>query len=213
MNGWQTLILAVTLRSMTKVSCNVSISADGFVAGSDQSIDNPLGVGGIQLHEWHFEPKGAEQGIVEDWLGGSAGAYVMGRNMFSAGRGPWDLGWRGWWGEDPPYHTPVFVLTHYERASLTMDGGTSFHFITDGLDSALAQAKAAAGDKNVEIAGGAATINAYLNAGAINELYLHITPVLLTVGERLFDGVADLKLTPIEVVDSPTTTHIKYRVG
>lgn len=197
---------------MALVTCNVSVSVDGFIAGPDQSIDNPLGIGGRQLHEWHFDPTGDEVGIVDEWMH-TPGAYVMGRNMFSHGRGPWDLDWRGWWGDKPPYHAPVFVLTHFAREPLAMDGGTTFYFVTDGLESALTQAKAAAGDKSVEIAGGAATINGYLNAGAIDELHLHIGPALLGSGERLFDGVSGLSLTPIQVVAAPGTTHVKYAVS
>jgi dihydrofolate reductase len=195
------------------VTCNVSVSADGFVAGPRQSLDNPIGEGGIRLHEWHFDPQGGDQAVVDEWQG-TPGAYIMGRNMFGPGRGEWDLDWRGWWGDEPPYHAPVFVLTHHPRESLTMDGGTTFYFVTEGIATALEQAKAAAGDKNVEIAGGASTINAYLHAAAIDELHLHISPILLGAGERLFDGVSpDLKLEPLHVQGSPAVTHIRYRVG
>jgi len=195
------------------VTCNVSISADGFVAGPNQSVDNPIGEGGIRLHEWHFDPQGDDQAVVDEWQN-APGAYIMGRNMFGPGRGEWDLDWRGWWGDEPPYHAPVFVLTHHPRESVTMDGGTTFHFVTEGIDAALVQAKAAAGDKTVEIAGGASTINAYLNAGLIDDLHLHVSPVLLGAGERLFDGVsADLKLQPAQVTSSPNAVHLKYRVG
>ena len=196
-----------------RVTCNVSISADGFVAGPNQSVDNPIGEGGIRLHEWHFDPQGDDQAVVDEWQN-APGAYIMGRNMFGPGRGEWDLDWRGWWGDEPPYHAPVFVLTHHPRESVTMDGGTTFHFVTEGIDAALVQAKAAAGDKTVEIAGGASTINAYLNAGLIDDLHLHVSPVLLGAGERLFDGVsADLKLQPAQVTSSPNAVHLKYRVG
>jgi len=196
-----------------RVTCNVSISADGFVAGPNQSVDNPIGEGGIRLHEWHFDPQGDDQAVVDEWQN-APGAYIMGRNMFGPGRGEWDLDWRGWWGDEPPYHAPVFVLTHHPRESVTMDGGTTFHFVTEGIDAALVQAKAAAGDKTVEIAGGASTVNAYLQAGAIDELHLHISPILLGAGERLFDGVsADLKLQPAQVTSSPNAVHLKYRVG
>ena len=198
---------------MTRVTCNISVSVDGYVAGPAQSIDNPIGVGGMRLHEWHFEPTGEDQAVVDEWQS-TPGAYVMGRNMFGAGRGEWDLDWRGWWGDEPPYHAPVFVLTHHARDPLVMDGGTTFRFVTEGVDAALEQAKSAAGDANVEIAGGASTINAYLQAGAIDELHLHISPFLLGAGERLFDGVsADLRLEPMQVIGSPGVTHVKYRVG
>jgi dihydrofolate reductase len=195
------------------VTCNLSISADGFVAGPNQSRDNPLGDGGIRLHEWHFELHPDDQVVFDDWQN-SPGAYVMGRNMFGPGRGEWDLEWTGWWGEEPPYHVPVFVLTHHPREPLPMAGGTTFNFVTDGLDAALEQAKAAAGAKPVEIAGGASTVNAYLEAGAIDELHLHVSPVLLGTGERLFDGVSSsLELAPVHVQGSPAVTHVKYRVG
>jgi dihydrofolate reductase len=137
----------------------------------------------------------------------------MGRNMFSPGRGEWDESWRGWWGEDPPYHVPVFVLTHHPREPLPMEGGTTFHFVTDGIESALEQARAAAGDQNVLILGGAAAIQQYLAAGLVDELRLHIAPIILGAGERLLENVGDLKLEPIDVVASPAATHVKYRVG
>jgi len=140
------------------------------------------------------------------------GAYVMGRNMFGGGSGPWDPSWRGWWGEDPPYHLPVFVLTHHPREPLTMLGGTTFNFVTDGAASALEQAQAAAGHRAVSIAGGASTIRQYLAAGSLDELYLHIVPVLLGAGERLLEDVGDPVLEPVKVVASPTVTHIKYRI-
>jgi dihydrofolate reductase len=198
---------------MTLVTCNMSVSVDGFVAGLRQSAENPIGEGGIRLHEWHFTPQGDDQMVIDEWQQ-SPGAYVMGRNMFDPGRGEWDLDWKGWWGDEPPYHAPVFVLTHHKREPVIMQGGTTFHVVTDGLDSALDQAKAAAADKTVEIAGGASTVNAYLQAGAIDELQLHISPLVLGAGERLFDGVsADLRLEPIRVIASPAATHVKYRVG
>ncbi len=200
------------MAALTRVTCNVSASADGFVAGPGQDAENPIGVGGMRLHEWHFTPQGDDQAVIDEWQQ-TPGAYVMGRNMFGPGRGEWDLDWKGWWGDEPPYHAPVFVLTHHARDPLTMDGGTTFHFVTDGIDSALQQATAAAGDKTVEIAGGAATINAYLNAGAIDELHMHIVPLLLGGGERLFDGVATtLLLQPVRVTSSPAATHVTYRV-
>ncbi len=198
---------------MTKVTCNISTSVDGFVAGPRQSLDNPIGEGGMPLHEWHFHPHAEDRAVIEDWQQ-TPGAYVMGRNMFGPGRGEWDLDWKGWWGDEPPYHAPVFVLTHHARRPLAMDGGTTFQFVTDGIDSALDQAKEAANGKGVEIAGGASTINAYLKAGAIDELHMHISPMLLGAGERLFDGVPNtLRLEPVQVVGSAGATHVKYRVG
>ena len=198
---------------MTTVTCNISTSVDGFVAGPRQSLQNPIGEGGMRLHDWHLEPEDADLPVIDEWQN-TPGAYVMGRNMFGPGRGEWDLDWNGWWGDEPPYNAPVFVLTHHARDPLAMDGGTTFSFVTEGLDVALEQAKAAAGGKNVEIAGGASTINAYLQAGAIDELHMHIAPIVLGVGERLFANVsADLRLEPVQAISSPRVTHITYRVG
>jgi dihydrofolate reductase len=198
---------------MTTVTCNISISVDGFIAGPRQSAESPLGEGGLRLHEWHFHPQGEDQAVIDEWQN-SPGAYLMGRNMFGPGRGAWDLDWDGWWGSKPPYHAPVFVLTHHARESVPMDGGTTFHFVTDGIEAALEQAKAAAGGKVVEIAGGAETVNAYLRAGLIDELHMHIAPVVLGAGERLFGGVPDtIQLEPVQVIGSPGATHVKYRVG
>jgi dihydrofolate reductase len=198
---------------MTSVVCNISVSVDGFVAGPNQSREDPIGQGGMRLHEWHFNPQGADSAVIDEWQN-SPGAYVMGRNMFGPGRGEWDLDWRGWWGDESPYHAPVFVLTHHARDPLPMDGGTTFHFVTDGPAAALDQARAAADGKSVEIAGGASTVNGYLASGAIEELHLHISPFVLGTGERLFDGVSpDLRLEPVQVIGSPNATHVKYRVG
>jgi dihydrofolate reductase len=140
------------------------------------------------------------------------GAYVMGRNMFAPGRGEWDESWTGWWGDDPPYHAPVYVLTHHPRAPLTMRGGTTFIFVTGGVDDALARAREAAGDGDVSVAGGASTVRQFLSAGLLDELYLHIAPVVLGGGERLFEDVGDPSLTPVEVVASPRATHVRYRI-
>jgi dihydrofolate reductase len=136
----------------------------------------------------------------------------MGRRMFGLGDGPWDLDWNGWWGEDPPFHAPVFVLTHHPREPLSMQGGTSFTFVTEGIEAALEQARAAAGDQDVSIAGGASAIRQYLAAGLLDELYLHVVPVLLGAGERLLENVGDPQLEPVKVVASPAVTHVKYRV-
>jgi dihydrofolate reductase len=198
---------------MSRVTCHMSISLDGFVAGPDQSVDNPLGIGGMKLHEWHFDPMHEADVPVRDNLLSPKGAYVMGRNMFGPIRGEWRDDWRGWWGDEPPYHAPVFVLTHHPRDSIEMKGGTTFHFVTDGFDAALAQAKAVAGDAEVDIAGGASTVRQALSARAIDELMLDIAPVLLGSGERLFDDVPDQALEPVEVIHSPFATHIRYRVG
>ncbi|MDQ1705779.1 MAG: hypothetical protein QOF18_2145 [Frankiaceae bacterium] len=198
--------------SMSRVTCHMSISLDGFVAGPDQSVDNPIGVGGLRLHKWHFEPLHEVDIPVRDNLLAPKGAYVMGRNMFGPIRGAWSDDWRGWWGDEPPYHAPVFVLTHHAHDPIEMDGGTTFHFVTDGFEAAMEQAKAVAGDAEVDIAGGASTVRQALSVGAIDELMLDIVPVLLGSGERLFDGVGDLALEPVEVVDSPHATHVRYRI-
>jgi dihydrofolate reductase len=198
---------------MSRVTCHMSISLDGFVAGPDQSLDNPLGVGGMQLHQWHFDPMDDVDIPWRDNLLAPKGAYIMGRNMFGPIRGDWTGDWRGWWGDEPPYHAPVFVLTHYEHEPIEMDGGTTFYFVTGGFEAALEQARAIAGDKEVDVAGGASAVRQGLQAGAIDELVLDIAPVLLGAGERIFDGVGDLTLTPVEVTHSPNATHIRYRVG
>ena len=199
---------------MASTTCHMSISLDGFVAGPDQNRDNPLGVGGMAVHEWHLGDV-ADQAdtTAQGWLMRPRGAYVMGRNMFGPIRGDWDEDWRGWWGDDPPYHAPVFVLTHHARDPIEMAGGTSFHFVTDGFDAAFAQARETAGDDGVDIAGGASSVRQALTAGVVDELTLDIVPVLLGAGERLFDGVEDLRLEPVEVLHSPAATHIRYAVG
>jgi dihydrofolate reductase len=194
----------------------MSISLDGFVAGPDQDRDNPLGVRGLELHQWHFhagEPGHEADVGPRDELLKRQGAYVMGRKMFGPIRDEWDPDWRGWWGDEPPYHAPVFVLTHYAHDPIEMEGGTTFYFVTEGFDVALDEAKAAAGDLDVDIAGGASTVRQALAAGAIDELFLNVVPVLLGSGEGLFDGVEDPGLEPVEVVHSPHATHIRYRVG
>jgi dihydrofolate reductase len=194
----------------------MTISVDGFVAGPSQSREDPVGVGGGRLHQWIFragEPGHEADARLRDEMVEGRGAYVMGRNMYGPVRGDWDEDWRGWWGEEPPYHAPVFVLTHYPHAPIEMKGGTTFHFVTEGFDAALAQAQAVAGGAPVDIAGGASTVRQALAAGAIGELVLDVAPVLLGRGERLFDGVADPGLTPVEVIPSPLATHVRYRVG
>jgi dihydrofolate reductase len=178
----------------------------------------------LRLHQWAFETaawrgehgldggeRGPDSDVIDEVFQG-IGAYVMGRNMFGGGAGPWDETWTGWWGDDPPYHTPVFVLTHHAREPLPMKGGTTFTFVTDGVDSALDQAIAAAGDGVVSIAGGARTIAQVLAAGRLDELYLHIVPIVLGGGERLLVDVGDPVLEPVKVVASPGVTHVKYRV-
>jgi dihydrofolate reductase len=196
---------------MTTVTCNMAISLDGFVAGPNQNLDNPFGEGvGERLHRWRFEQP--DENAEEIARLTNAGAYVMGRNMFGPGRGAWDESWKGWWGDDPPYKAPVFVLTHHPRDPVPMEGGTTFTFVTDGIESALAQARQAAGDKTVDIAGGADAVRQYLSAGLIDELRLHLVPIVLGAGERLLDGVGDITLEPLEVSGNSLVTHLAYRV-
>ena len=199
---------------MSSVTCQMSISLDGFVAGPDQSPDNPIGIGGMALHKWHLGDEFASDADREmaARLMSPRGAYVMGRNMFGPIRGEHDPDWRGWWGDEPPYHTPVFVLSHHARKPLSMRGGTTFNFVTEGIESALTQARSAAGDKDVAIAGGARTVQQYLAAGLLDELYLHIVPVILGTGERLVEGVGDPTLEPVKVIASPAVTHVEYRI-
>jgi dihydrofolate reductase len=213
---------------MSKLRLSITMSLDGYVGGPDQSEENPLGVGGMELHQWVFplrefrEMHGEEGGEVNASSAvvaerrSNIGATIMGRNMFGPVRGPWpDESWRGWWGEDPPYHNPVFVLTQHPREPLEMEGGTTFYFVSDGIESALAQAKDAAGGGDVWLAGGASVINQYLAAGLVDEIDISIAPVILGAGARLFDGVERgvFKLEQVRVVDAPGVTHIKYEVS
>ena len=196
---------------MSKVTCDVTVSVDGYSAGPDQSREDPLGKGGERLHRWMFEQPEANKAARDEIT--SAGAYIMGRNMFAPDRGDWDLGWSGWWGPEPPYHAPVFVLAHREREPVEMEGGTTFTFVTGGIEAAMAQARAAAGDRSVSIAGGASTVRQYLAAGLIDELRLHVAPVVLGAGERPLDGVGDLALEQLEVTSTDLVTHLRFRVG
>jgi dihydrofolate reductase len=199
---------------MTPTTCHMSISLDGFVAGPDQSRENPLGIGGLELHHWHLdEPLHEADARARNELMRRRGAYVMGRNMYGPVRGGWDSEWRGWWGDEPPYHAPVFVLTHYPHEPIEMNGGTTFHFVTEGFDAAFERATATADGLGVDIAGGASTVRQALGAGVIDELMLDIVPVLLGSGERLFDGVEDPGFEPLEIIHSPHATHVRYRVG
>src|ERR1700736_5317262 len=212
-------------KGMSLVRCQISISVDGFVAGPNQSLENPIGEGGLRLHEWAFataswrEQEGQTGGApgadsdVLDEVVQNVGAYIMGRRMFGGGEGRWDESWKGWWGENPPYHVPVFVLTHHPRAPLPMEGGTTFNFVTDGIESALAQARAAAGPKDIVIAGGAHAVQQYLAAGLLDELYLHVVPIVLGAGERLLENVGHPTFKPVQVMASPAVTHVRYRVA
>jgi dihydrofolate reductase len=200
---------------MSRVTCHQSISADGYAAGPNQTEERPFGDDGgdgwgNRLHAWMFD--NAEENRAEIDQGTAARAYIMGRNMFGPVRGEWDRQWKGWWGDDPPFHAPVFVLTHHPRDLQPMDGGTTYHFVTDGIESALAQAREAAGDGDVSIEGGPSTINQYLAAGLIDELRLHIVPLTLGAGSRLFDGVPPLNLEQVDSRAASSVTHVTYRV-
>jgi dihydrofolate reductase len=211
---------------MAKLRLKISMSLDGFVAGPDQSVDNPLGVGGMRLHEWVFPlaawraPHGLPGGettestpVVEESLA-NIGATIMGRNMFGGHPGRWDATkpWTGWWGDNPPFHHPVFVLTHHRRQPLVMEGGTTFTFVTDGIESALDQARRAAAGKDVSLAGGARAAQQYLAAGFVDEMEIHLVPTLLGRGERLFEGAGDDMhgLELVRTVAAPKVTHLKY---
>ena len=211
---------------MSKLRFRISMSLDGFVAGPNQSVDNPLGIGGMRLHEWvvplkswreaHGLPGGEvneSTRVVEESLV-NLGATIMGRNMFGGHPGPWDAGkpWNGWWGDNPPFHHPVFVLTHYARETLELEGGTTFTFVTDGIESALEQARRAAGGKDVVLAGGASAAGQYLAAGLVDEMVISLAPVLLGSGERLFEGLGDdlHGLELVRTVAAPKVTHLKF---
>ena len=210
---------------MTKLRVhNLAMSLDGYVAGPDQSLDNPLGVGGPRLHEWVFETrtgrqmigeKGGDTGLDDEFMARAdvgIGATIMGRNMFGPIRGPWnDDQWTGWWGDNPPYHHPVFVLTHHPRPSVTMQGGTTFHFVDGGIEAALERALEAADGADVRLGGGAATVQQYLGAGLIDELHLAVVPILLGSGERLFDHLdgAAGGYECVEFVSSPSVAHVR----
>ncbi len=215
---------------MSKLKFTMTMSVDGYVAGPNQSLENPLGEGGMRLHEWAFatqtfrddhgdgdgDGERKELGLDDEqaarWKQ-NIGATIMGRNMFGPIRGSWgDESWTGWWGDDPPYHTPVFVLTHHEREPLEMQGGTTFHFVTDGIEAALERARAAAGDKDISVPGGASTAQQYLRAGLVDEINLHVVPVLLGRGERLFDNLdgGPEGFECVELVSSPAAAHYTY---
>jgi dihydrofolate reductase len=196
---------------MARITSDLAISVDGFAAGLNQTLERPFGDGDTeQLHRWMFETPDENSEVIAGIT--DADAFIMGRNMFGPGRGAWDLDWTGWWGEDPPYHKPVFVLTHHERDDLPMQGGTTFHFATGGIHEALKRARDVTGDGKIAIAGGATTINEFLAAGLIDELRLHIAPVTLGAGERLFDGVPPLTLEQVSSRSASLVTHVTYRI-
>jgi dihydrofolate reductase len=211
---------------VSKLRFKISVSLDGFVAGPNQSVDNPLGIGGMRLHEWAFAleswraPHGLEGGqinessrVIEESIA-NIGATVMGRNMFGGHPGPWnaEAPWNGWWGDNPPFHHPVFVLTHFAREPLVCEGGTTFTFVTDGIEAALEQARRAAGGKDVSLAGGARAGQQYFAAGLLDEMELSVVPTLLGSGERLFDGVGDdlHGLELVRTIATPIVTHFKF---
>jgi dihydrofolate reductase len=209
---------------MTRLKTNIALSLDGYSAGPDQGPENPLGVGGMALHAWAFELAafGIGEGeavnesttVVEE-MQQDVGAVIMGRNMFGPIRGPWhDESWRGWWGEDPPYHAPVFVLTHHPREPLEMQGGTTFHFVTGGIESAYEQAVAAAGGKDITLGGGASTVQQAIAAGLLDQLEISLVPILLGGGERLLDGLgsAPVGFRCTRVLEAPGVTHLRYRL-
>ncbi len=209
----------------SRLRFRISMSLDGYVAGPNQSVDNPLGVGGMRLHEWVFplaafrSAHGQEGGevnesnaVVEESLV-NIGATIMGRNMFGGHPGPWDPKnpWTGWWGANPPFHHPVFVLTHHVREPLEMEGGTTFFFVGDGIEAALEQARNAAGGKDIALAGGASAAQQYLAASLVDDMEINLVPAFLGDGERLFDDVGDLAgLQPVRTIATPKVTHIKF---
>ncbi len=217
------------MTAVAKLRVNITMSLDGYVAGPEQSLEDPLGKGGEALHTWmvvtrsfreqHGSGEGGTTGLDDERAAAwneNVGAGIMGRNMFGPVRGPWgDDDWRGWWGDNPPYHYPVFVLTHHARPPLEMEGGTTFHFVTDGIEAALERASAAAAGKDVIIGGGASTAQQYLRAGLVDELEVHVSPVLLGGGERLFDdiggGTGGLEL--VDLVASPAVAHYRFARG
>jgi dihydrofolate reductase len=213
---------------MARLTLDITMSLDGFIAGPNQSLEQPLGEGGERLHEWlvglaSFRERhglsggetNADSEVVEEGVQATAAA-VMGRRMFSGGEGPWEDDPRadGWWGNEPPFHMPVFVLTHHPRETVVKQGGTTFAFVTDGIEAALEQAREAAGNKDVAVAGGASVVQQYLKAGLLDELQIHVVPLLLGGGVRLFDdlGSEQIELECTRVIQSPAVTHLKYRV-
>lgn len=195
---------------MSRVTADMMVTLDGYAAGQGQSLERPFGdLDTGRLEAWRFEY--AEENAEEIAAIATAGAYIMGRNMFGPDRGEWDLGWRGWWGSDPPYHAPTFVLCHRPRPSIEMEGGTVFHFVTDGIEAALERAREAAGERSVSIAGGPGVLNQYLAAGLVDELRLHVAPFVAGSGERLFDGAAGIELKPASSRTTSHVTHLVYR--
>lgn len=197
---------------MTRVVADMTVTIDGFGSGVGQSLEHPFGhLDPDVLHAWMFDEAAQAASAEERDRIVDAGAFVMGRNMFDPGRGDWDLGWRGWWGDEPPYHGPVFVLAHRPRADLVMEGGTTFHFVTEGPLVALERARDAAGGRDVSIAGGVSTLNQFLAAGLVDELRLHVSPIVAGAGERVFDGVDAQRWELVSARQAPLVTHTVYR--
>ena len=211
---------------MSKTIVRITMTLDGYVAGPSQSLEHPMGVGGQAMHTWAFQlaawrekagmaggVENASSAIVREMFE-NVGAVIMGRNMFGGGPGPWQEDWKGWWGDNPPYHMPVFVLTHHQRDPLAMEGDTTFHFVTDGIESALRQAKRAAGSKDVMVMGGANAVQQFLAAGLVDEVNISIAPLLLGGGERLLDnlGSPPPRFEQVRVVEGPGVVHVRYRV-
>lgn len=193
---------------MNKVICGITMSLDAFVAASNQSFENPFGdINEDLLHAWIVEEPEKHRALLKD-----VGAFIMGSNMY----GPKDRrespDWKGWWGDNPPYHAPVFILSHKQRASIPMEGGTTYHFVAGGIEAAFSAAKEAAGEKNIAVMGGANTINQFLSAGLLDELWLHTAPIIIGSGARLFEGIAGLQLEPLETSGTSLITHVKYRI-
>lgn len=200
---------------MTKVTCDLTISLDGYAAGANQTEQRPFGDDGgdgwgDKLHAWYGEGAGQHPDEFARMM--TAKAFIMGRTMFGPVRGAWDRQWKGWWGDNPPYHGPVFVLTHHAREPQPMHGGTTFHFVTEGIEAAFERAREAAGDGDISVHGGAHTVNQYLAAGLIDEIRLHVAPLMLGAGSRLFDGVPPLDLEQVEARAAKSVTHLIYRV-
>lgn len=206
------------------VTAHLGVSLDGFAAGLNPRYEAPVGTGGMRLHDWLLPTRAwhshrgevggeesADSAVLDEAMSG-IGAYIMGRRMFGGAQGPWDLDWRGWWGEKPAFGTPVFVLTHHPREPLKLLGGTTFKFVTAGVQEALAQAKESAGERNVSVAGGPSVVQQFLRAGLLDEITIHLSPVLLGGGRRLFENIQGVKLEQARVVSSRTVTHITYRV-
>ena len=197
---------------MSEVFCDISVTMNGYASGRGQTLEKPFGdLDADKLHAWMFDEQYGAESAAEVAAIVDAGAFIMGRNMFGPDRGDWDLGWHGWWGADPPYHGPVFVLAHRDREPVEMEGGTTFHFVTDGIEAALERARDAAGDRNISITGGPAILNQYLAAGLVDELRLHVSPMIAAGGERVFENVDAQDWMQVSARQTTLVTHLVYR--